>query len=45
MATVTAGRVAGPKVLDLVPSFQRHLRAENKASKTITSYTEAGASP
>jgi site-specific recombinase XerD len=41
MATVTAGRVAGPKVLDLVPSFQRHLRAENKASKTITSYTEA----
>jgi hypothetical protein len=29
------------KVLDLVPSFRRHLRAENKSPKTITSYTEA----
>ena len=41
MSIVTAGRVAGPKLLDLVPSFQRHLKAENKSPKTITSYTEA----
>jgi site-specific recombinase XerD len=50
MAAVTRGRVApgvkssgttSPTLLDLMPSFQRHLRAENKSPRTVTSYTEA----
>jgi len=41
MASVTAARVTAPTLLDLVPSFERHLRAENKSRKTVTSYTEA----
>jgi site-specific recombinase XerD len=30
-----------PRLLDLVPSFTRHLRAENKAPRTIEAYVEA----
>ena len=41
MASVTRARITAPKLLDLVPSFQLHLRAENKSPKTIESYTEA----
>ena len=41
MGSVTAARVAAPTLLDVIPSFQRHLRAENKATRTIQSYTEA----
>jgi site-specific recombinase XerD len=41
MASVTAARVTAPLLLDLIPSFTRHLRAENKSAKTIESYTEA----
>jgi site-specific recombinase XerD len=45
MGQVTKGRVAAtttsPKLIDLLPSFQRHLRAENKSPRTIESYTEA----
>lgn len=45
MGQVTKGRVAAattsPKLIDLLPSFQRHLRAENKSPRTVTSYTEA----
>jgi site-specific recombinase XerD len=32
---------AGPAVGDLLPSFRLHLQAENKAPRTIKSYTEA----
>jgi hypothetical protein len=39
--SVTAARVAAPTLLDVIPSFQRHLRAENKAARTIKSYAEA----
>jgi site-specific recombinase XerD len=35
------GGSARPTLLDLMPSFQRHLRAENKSPRTVTSYTEA----
>ena len=28
MGSVTAARVAAPTLLDVIPSFQRHLRAE-----------------
>jgi site-specific recombinase XerD len=38
---ITAARVTSPRLLDLVPSFERHLRAENKSPRTISSYTEA----
>ncbi len=45
MKPVTRQRVAapivGPSILDLMPSFQRHLRAENKSPRTVESYTEA----
>lgn len=41
MGSVTAARVAGPQLLDLVPSFTRHLKAENKSPRTIESYVEA----
>jgi site-specific recombinase XerD len=45
MGQVTKGRVAAPttspKLIDLLPSFQRHLRAENKSPRTVQSYTEA----
>ena len=41
MGSVTAARVAAPTLLDVIPSFERHLRAENKAARTIQSYTEA----
>lgn len=41
MGSVTAARVAAPTLLDVIPSFQRHLRAENKSPRTIKSYTEA----
>jgi site-specific recombinase XerD len=41
MATVTTARITAPKLLDLVQSFQLHLRAENKSPRTIQSYTEA----
>ena len=41
MGSVTAARVAAPTLLDVIPSFQRHLRAENKSPRTIQSYTEA----
>jgi site-specific recombinase XerD len=41
MGSVTAARVASPTLLDVIPSFERHLRAENKAARTIQSYTEA----
>jgi hypothetical protein len=40
MGSVTAARVAAPTLLDVIPSFERHLRAENKAARTIQSYTE-----
>ena len=36
-----AARVAAPRLLDVIPSFERHLRAEDKAARTIKSYTEA----
>jgi site-specific recombinase XerD len=43
MPRVTEARVAAvsPRLLDLVPSFQRHLKAERKAPRTVASYTEA----
>lgn len=41
MGSVTAARVTAPALLDVIPSFQRHLRAENKSPRTIKSYTEA----
>lgn len=41
MGSVTAARVAAPTLLDVIPSLERHLRAENKAARTIQSYTEA----
>jgi site-specific recombinase XerD len=41
MSSVTRARVAAPTLLGLVPSFQRHLKAENKSPRTIESYTEA----
>jgi hypothetical protein len=43
MPRVTQARVSAvsPRLLDLVPSFQRHLRAERKAPRTVESYTEA----
>ena len=41
MGSVTAARVAAPTLLDVIPSFERHLRAENKSPRTIQSYTEA----
>jgi hypothetical protein len=41
MGSVTAARVASPTLLDVILSFERHLRAENKAARTIQSYTEA----
>jgi site-specific recombinase XerC len=41
MNRVTSARVTAPRLLDVVPSFERHLRAENKSPKTIQSYTEA----
>ncbi len=41
MGSVTAARVAAPAMLDVIPSFERHLRAENKSPRTIQSYTEA----
>lgn len=41
MGSVTAARVAAPTLLDVIPSFVRHLRAENKSPRTIQSYTEA----
>jgi site-specific recombinase XerD len=30
----------GPTLLELLPSFRRHLKAENKAPRTLQSYTE-----
>jgi site-specific recombinase XerD len=39
--SVAKDLAAGPRLLDLVPSFTRHLRAENKAPRTITAYVEA----
>ncbi|HEX9312146.1 MAG TPA: tyrosine-type recombinase/integrase [Actinomycetota bacterium] len=33
--------IAGPSVGSLLPSFRLHLQAENKAPRTIKSYTEA----
>jgi site-specific recombinase XerD len=41
LGSVTAARVAAPTLLDVIPSFQRHLRAENKSPRTVQSYTEA----
>jgi site-specific recombinase XerD len=47
MSQVTPERLAGattavgPSILDLLPSFIHHLRAENKAPRTIQAYTEA----
>ena len=41
MGSVTAARVAAPTLLGVIPSFVRHLRAENKSPRTIQSYTEA----
>jgi site-specific recombinase XerD len=41
VGSITAARVAAPSLLDVIPSFQRHLRAENKSPRTIQSYTEA----
>jgi len=38
MGSVTAARVAAPTLLEVIPSFQRHLRAENKSPRTIQSY-------
>src|SRR5687767_2019523 len=32
---------ANPSLLDILPRFQRHLAAENKAPRTIKSYSEA----
>ena len=36
-----SAQIAGPSILELMPSFQRHLRAENKSPRTVESYTEA----
>jgi site-specific recombinase XerD len=41
MNRVTSARVTAPRLLDVIPSFERHLRAENKSPRTIQSYTEA----
>lgn len=47
MTRTTAQSLAAPEsttsptLLDLLPRFHRHPAAENKAAKTITSYTEA----
>src|SRR5712691_9420556 len=44
MTTITTGSLptaVAPTVLELLPPFQRHLRAENKAPRTIDSYSEA----
>jgi hypothetical protein len=38
---MVAAPTASPKLIDLLPSFQRHLRAENKSPRTVQSYTEA----
>jgi hypothetical protein len=43
MPRVTEARVTAvsPGLLDLVPSIQRHLKAERKAPQTVDSYSEA----
>ena len=41
MGSVTAARVAAPTLLDVIPSFERHLGAENKSPRTIQSYIRA----
>lgn len=46
MSTVTPRRVApletaSPRLLELLPSFRRHLAAENKAPRTLQAYSEA----
>jgi len=47
MSTVTPRRVApvdsasSPRLLELLPSFHRHLAAENKAPRTLKAYGEA----
>jgi site-specific recombinase XerD len=46
MSTVTPRRVApvqttSPTLLELLPSFRRHLAAENKAPRTLQAYGEA----
>jgi hypothetical protein len=40
LGSVTAARVAAPTLLDLIPSCQRHLHAENKAARTIATEVE-----
>lgn len=35
------GQTAAPRLLDLLPSFRRHLAAENKAPRTVQAYVEA----
>jgi hypothetical protein len=47
MSTVTPRRVtpvdagSSPRLLELLPSFRRHLAAENKAPRTLKAYSEA----
>jgi site-specific recombinase XerD len=47
MTRTTAATLAGtdattsPTLLEMMPRFRRHLQAENKAAKTVTSYTES----
>jgi site-specific recombinase XerD len=47
MTRTTAATLAGaeattsPTLLEMLPRFRRHLQAENKAEKTVKSYTEA----
>jgi hypothetical protein len=40
IGSVTAARVAAPTLLDVIPSFQRHLDAENNAARTIATEVE-----
>jgi site-specific recombinase XerD len=40
-ARVAPGQEAAPSLLELLPSFRRHLAAENKAPRTVQAYAEA----